>query len=85
MLTTVLTAAALHRLPQWPGSEYAPAQAAMSCLAAAPQHAGFADDYALLIAGLLDLYECGGGLQWLQWAVELQATLDSLFWDPAGG
>jgi uncharacterized protein YyaL (SSP411 family) len=46
--------------------------------------AGFADDYALLIAGLLDLYEAGGGLQWLQWAVELQDTLDSTFWDPTG-
>lgn len=47
--------------------------------------AGFADDYALLIAGLLDLYEAGGGLQWLQWAVELQDTLDTTFWDPTGG
>jgi uncharacterized protein YyaL (SSP411 family) len=53
--------------------------------AAAAHHAGFADDYALLIAGLLDLYECGGGLQWLQFAVELQEVLDNLFWDPAGG
>jgi hypothetical protein len=47
--------------------------------------AGFADDYALLIGGLLDLYEAGGGLRWLQWAVQLQETLDSLFWDPTGG
>jgi uncharacterized protein YyaL (SSP411 family) len=46
--------------------------------------AGFADDYALLIAGLLDLYESGGGLQWLQWAEELQDTLDTTFWDPTG-
>lgn len=46
---------------------------------------GFADDYALLISGLLDLYECGGGLNWLQWAVQLQETLDKLFWDKQGG
>lgn len=49
-----------------------------------PWSAGFADDYALLIAGLLDLYESGGGLKWLLWAVQLQDTLDSLFWDQAG-
>jgi uncharacterized protein YyaL (SSP411 family) len=47
--------------------------------------AGFSDDYALLIAGLLDLYEAGGGLGWLQWAVRLQDTLDSLFWDSSSG
>jgi uncharacterized protein YyaL (SSP411 family) len=46
---------------------------------------GFSDDYALLIAGLLDLYEAGGGLGWLQWAVQLQDTLDSLFWDSSSG
>ncbi|KAF6251178.1 Six-hairpin glycosidase-like protein [Scenedesmus sp. NREL 46B-D3] len=46
---------------------------------------GFADDYALLIAGLLDLYEAGGGLDWLRWALQLQDTLDSLFWDSSSG
>ncbi|WIA34616.1 hypothetical protein OEZ86_012935 [Tetradesmus obliquus] len=46
---------------------------------------GFSDDYALLIAGLLDLYEAGGGLGWLAWAVTLQDTLDSLFWDGSSG
>ena len=35
---------------------------------------GFLDDYAFLIGGLLDLYEYGGGLNWLVWAIELQAT-----------
>lgn len=48
-------------------------------------NAGFSDDYALLIAGLLDLYEAGGGLGWLAWAVTLQDTLDSLFWDGSSG
>lgn len=45
----------------------------------------FADDYANLVAGLLDLYECGGGVEWLQWAVQLQGTMDRLFWDETGG
>jgi len=38
------------------------------------QAPGFLDDYAFLIAGLLDLFEYGGDLQWLQWALELQAA-----------
>ena len=37
-----------------------------------------------MIAGLLDLYESGGGLTWLLWALELQDTLDELFWDTSG-
>lgn len=35
---------------------------------------GFLDDYAFLISGLLDLYECGGEVLWLAWAIELQET-----------
>ncbi|XP_038876725.1 spermatogenesis-associated protein 20 [Benincasa hispida] len=46
---------------------------------------GFLDDYAFLIGGLLDLYEYGGGLNWLVWAIELQATQDELFLDREGG
>ena len=45
----------------------------------------FAEDYAFLIQGLLDLYEANFEIQWLQWAVELQATMDRLFWDEEGG
>jgi uncharacterized protein YyaL (SSP411 family) len=45
----------------------------------------FAEDYAYLIAGLLDLYEASFDIHWLQWAERLQTTLDSLFWDEAGG
>lgn len=48
-------------------------------------HAGFADDYACLIQGLLDLYEAGGSLKWLKWSIQLQQRMDELFWDPAGG
>lgn len=47
--------------------------------------AGFAEDYAYLIQGLLDLYEAGFGLRWLQWAERLQARMDELFWDEARG
>ncbi len=46
---------------------------------------GFADDYTFLIQGLLDLYEAGGGIAWLQWAEQLQLRQDELFWDPAAG
>ncbi|WVZ05300.1 hypothetical protein V8G54_018646 [Vigna mungo] len=46
---------------------------------------GFLDDYAFLISGLLDLYEFGGGISWLLWAIELQETQDALFLDKAGG
>ena len=35
---------------------------------------GFLDDYAFLIQGLLDVYEFGGEVSWLAWAIELQDT-----------
>ncbi|KAK9984016.1 hypothetical protein SO802_033541 [Lithocarpus litseifolius] len=46
---------------------------------------GFLDDYAFLISSLLDLYEFGGGIKWLLWAMELQDTQDELFLDREGG
>lgn len=46
---------------------------------------GFAEDYAFLIQGLLDLYEAGFELKWLQWAAQLQARMDELFWDAERG
>ncbi|HRE82638.1 MAG TPA: thioredoxin domain-containing protein [Opitutaceae bacterium] len=42
---------------------------------------GFAEDYAFVIEGLLDLYEASFELRWLQWALDLQTTLDRIFWD----
>lgn len=42
---------------------------------------GFAEDYAFVIQGLLDLYEASFELRWLQWAVRLQAKMDELFAD----
>jgi len=46
---------------------------------------GFAEDYAYLIQGLLDLYEATFDLGWLQWAERLQMTMDERFWDEARG
>lgn len=46
---------------------------------------GFAEDYAQLIAGLLDLYDADFDHRWLQWAEALQRTMDRLFWDDAAG
>ncbi|KAM0841007.1 hypothetical protein ACQ4PT_059295 [Festuca glaucescens] len=46
---------------------------------------GFLDDYAFLINGLLDLYEYGGKIEWLLWAVQLQVIQDELFLDKEGG
>ncbi len=45
----------------------------------------FADDYASLIAGLLDLYEADFDTAWLRWAVELQAKMDERFLDKEHG
>ncbi|MGI8437737.1 MAG: thioredoxin domain-containing protein [Chthoniobacterales bacterium] len=46
---------------------------------------GFADDYAFVIQGLLDLYEASFEVEWLQLAVRLQETQDRLFFDGANG
>ena len=46
---------------------------------------GFADDYAFLIQGLLDLYEAGFDSEHLVWARTLQSKQDKLFLDPHAG
>lgn len=46
---------------------------------------GFAIDYACLIHSLLDLYEAGFEIRWLQWADSLQQQMDSLFLDKEKG
>ena len=46
---------------------------------------GFAEDYAFLIQGLLDLYEADFDIRWLVWAGELQVQMNALFADPKGG
>ena len=50
-----------------------------------PGPEGFADDYAAMTGGALDLYEATGEIGWLQWAVELHRTLDELFLDKENG
>jgi uncharacterized protein YyaL (SSP411 family) len=47
--------------------------------------AGFAEDHAFLIQGLLDLYEAGFDIRWLQWAERLQVAMDERFADPVRG
>ncbi len=46
---------------------------------------GFADDYAFVIQGLLDLYEASFDVEWLKVAIELQETQDRLFFDEKNG
>ena len=46
---------------------------------------GFADDYAFVIQGMLDLYEASFDVEWLKFALKLQETQDRLFFDEKGG
>ena len=43
----------------------------------------YAEDYAYLIHGLLELFQADGDPAWLEWAMTLQAVQDRLFWDEA--
>lgn len=45
----------------------------------------YADDYACVIWGALELFSADGDPQWLEWAIELQRRQDELFWDDGGG
>ena len=46
---------------------------------------GFADDYAMVIQGLLDLYEASFDVEYLKFAIQLQETQDRLFFDETNG
>lgn len=46
---------------------------------------GFAEDYACVAAGLLDLHQATLDPHWLRLAEKLQAALDARFWDEAEG
>jgi uncharacterized protein YyaL (SSP411 family) len=46
---------------------------------------GYAEDYAYLIAGLLELFQADPAPMWLEWAIALQHRQDELFWDDLGG
>jgi uncharacterized protein len=45
----------------------------------------YAEDYAYLIWGLLELLQATGDASWLEWAITLQRRQDELFWDDADG
>jgi hypothetical protein len=45
----------------------------------------YAEDYAYLIFGLLELFQADGDPAWLAWAIDLQRRQDELFWDEQGG
>jgi uncharacterized protein len=46
---------------------------------------GYAEDYAYLISGLLELFQADPAPMWLEWAIALQHQQDALFWDDDAG
>jgi len=46
---------------------------------------GYAEDYAYLIYGLLELFQADPQPMWIEWAVALQRRQDELFWDDLAG
>jgi uncharacterized protein YyaL (SSP411 family) len=46
---------------------------------------GYAEDYAYVIHGLLDLFQADPQPIWLEWAITLQHRQDELFWDEKDG
>jgi uncharacterized protein YyaL (SSP411 family) len=46
---------------------------------------GYAEDYAFLIFGLLELFQADADAGWLEWAIALQRRQDELFWDDREG
>ena len=46
---------------------------------------GYAEDYAYLIGGLIELFQADPQPMWLEWAIALQRTQDDLFWDETSG
>ncbi len=47
--------------------------------------AGFLEDYAFMVQALLDMYESVFDTQYLEWALDLQTSQDTLFRDADGG
>ena len=45
----------------------------------------YAEDYAYMAWGLLELFEATGEASWLEWARDLQTRLDDRFWDDVAG
>jgi uncharacterized protein YyaL (SSP411 family) len=48
-------------------------------------HNGYLDDYAFLIAGLIDLYEATRDLRWLEEAIAIDRVLEARYEDEEGG
>jgi len=46
---------------------------------------GYAEDYAYMISGLLELFQADPQPMWLEWAIALQRRQDEWFWDDEGG
>ena len=46
---------------------------------------GYSEDYASVVWGLLELFQAGGDPTWLDWARQLQAKQNELFWDEKDG
>jgi len=46
---------------------------------------GYAEDYAYMIHGLLELFQADPEPMWLEWAIALQRRQDELFWDEQAG
>ncbi|HEV3059275.1 MAG TPA: thioredoxin domain-containing protein [Vicinamibacterales bacterium] len=46
---------------------------------------GYAEDYAYLIFGVLELFQADSDPAWFDWAVALQRRQDELFWDDESG
>ncbi len=45
----------------------------------------YAEDYAYLVSGLLELFQADPEPMWLEWAMALQRRQDDLFWDAQNG
>jgi uncharacterized protein YyaL (SSP411 family) len=46
---------------------------------------GYAEDYAYMIHGLIELFQADPQPMWLEWAIALQRRQDELFWDEEAG
>jgi hypothetical protein len=45
----------------------------------------YAEDFAFLVWGLLELFQADGDPAWIEWALDLQRRQDELFWDESAG
>ena len=81
-LASAQTAAAFIRKTMWDATTGTLLRRYRDGNAAIP---AYADDYAFLIWGLLELFQSDPNPDWLEWALTLQRRQDELFWDPDSG